>query len=77
MRFSSAIASLLIAVASAHSTHHHEQKVFSQDHLDELERKWGTDVSNSDAEFLSILIMPDSGDFLASQPSPTSRTHAA
>jgi agmatinase len=35
------------ACVSSHATHHvDEQKPFSQERLDELERKWGTDVSN-------------------------------
>jgi hypothetical protein len=33
------------AFANAHSTHHvEEQEPFSQERLEELERKWGTDV---------------------------------
>ena len=38
----------LSASAVAHATHHvHDQKTFSQERLDELERKWGTDVSKN------------------------------
>jgi hypothetical protein len=36
----------LPAVVRSHSHHAHEQQSFSQERLDELERKWGTDVSS-------------------------------
>jgi hypothetical protein len=36
----------LPALVRSHSSHHaHDQEQFSQERLDELERKWGTDVS--------------------------------
>jgi hypothetical protein len=34
-----------ITVAISHSTHNEEQQVFPAEHLQELQRKWGTDVS--------------------------------
>jgi agmatinase len=35
------------ACVSSHATHHvDDQESFTQERLDELERKWGTDVSN-------------------------------
>ncbi|KAF1930721.1 Arginase/deacetylase [Didymella exigua CBS 183.55] len=43
MRWNKASLLALPAIASAHGAHHHHQEVFSQDHLDELEQKWGTD----------------------------------
>lgn len=36
---------VLPALVQAHSHHAHDQEAFSQDRLDELERKWGIDVS--------------------------------
>ncbi|KAH7095612.1 arginase family-domain-containing protein [Paraphoma chrysanthemicola] len=43
MLWSSATILALTAVACAHSHHGHDQHAFSQDRLDELEKKWGTD----------------------------------
>ncbi|KAH6615051.1 arginase family-domain-containing protein [Boeremia exigua] len=34
---------LLTGIVSAHEAHHHHQEVFSQERLDDLEQKWGTD----------------------------------
>lgn len=45
MRWNKASLLALPALASAHASHHHHQEVFSQERLDELEQKWGTDVS--------------------------------
>lgn len=45
MLLPSAVVSLLAAVALGHSTH--EEQQFSQERLDELERKWGIDVSGN------------------------------
>jgi len=39
------VAFSLLTVALAHSTHHSEQQASSQERLDELEKKWGIDVS--------------------------------
>jgi agmatinase len=45
------------ACVSSHATHHVEdQQAFSQDRLDELERKWGTDVS---LKFSSVWFLAD------------------
>jgi agmatinase len=43
MRLNTAL--LLPALASAHGAHQHHQESFSQERLDELQQKWGTDVS--------------------------------
>ncbi|CAI6334234.1 unnamed protein product [Periconia digitata] len=43
MLYTLALLNLAIAIANAHSHHHPERNDFSQDRLDELERKWGTD----------------------------------
>ena len=37
--------SFLITVALSHSTQNAEEPAFSEERLQELERKWGTDVS--------------------------------
>jgi agmatinase len=48
MLWSWATALALSASAAAHATHHaHGEEAFSQERLDELERKWGTDVGNA------------------------------
>jgi hypothetical protein len=36
----------LPALVQSHSHHAHNQEPFSQDRLDELEKKWGIDVSS-------------------------------
>ncbi|KAF2691049.1 Arginase/deacetylase [Lentithecium fluviatile CBS 122367] len=43
MLLPTAAVALLVSVAFAHATHDAEQQVFTEEHLQELERKWGTD----------------------------------
>lgn len=67
----------LTAGVFAHSTHHVEQESFSQEHLEELERKWGTDVSGPSIQILILLLTCQSGDSLASRHSLICLTSAA
>jgi hypothetical protein len=69
--------SSLFAVAIAHSTHHSEQQVFSQEHLQELERKWGTDVGFTWFGMSTLLTLIVSGAFPVSLPLHICHTYAA
>lgn len=44
MRWDKAYLLALPALALAHNSHHAHHESFSQERLDELEQKWGTDV---------------------------------
>ena len=65
------------ACVSSHATHHVDEQAFSQERLDELERKWGTDVSYFFTSVRIRLTSALSGGSLVSRPSPTYRTRAA
>jgi hypothetical protein len=66
------------ASAAAHATHHaHDQKTFSQERLDELERKWGTDVSSSLRFVYEQQLIRYSGVLVAYQRLLTYHTRAA
>jgi hypothetical protein len=69
---SPALLFLLPAFASAHSnyhTHHVEEEPFSSERLEELERKWGTDVNVLDIGVVGFNTDYDSGGFLGYQHS--------
>jgi hypothetical protein len=64
------------AFVRSHSHHAHNQESFSQERLDELEMKWGTDVSTLQI-LVEIVIDQYSGASLASQPSHIYHTRVA
>jgi hypothetical protein len=65
------------AVVQSHSHHARNQEPFSQDRLDELERKWGIDVRCTLHMLMNIATDGCSGAFLASQPSHIYHTRVA
>jgi hypothetical protein len=76
MRWNKASLLALPAIVSAHGAHHHHQEVFSQERLDELEQKWGTDVSYVDDDPGQQLTYI-SGASVVSLPTPICLTRVA